>query len=234
MPLFSLPPNPLRRSVDQHRRKALTCAPAGPLRDYLSVPLPLPTTGVDDLPLLALDLETTGLDPRRDEILSIGFVPVDGDTIHLSGARRIMIKTTHEVGDSATIHGITDDDAARAGIHLDEALAITLAALQGRVLLAHYAPMEQGFLSRACQQVFGTPLVLTCVDTMHVQYRLMTAGLADEPPRDALRLWRARSRYGLPTYKAHDALTDALACAELYLALVNEPGAGRTLREVQR
>ena len=222
------------RSTDRRRTRALASAPTGPLRQYLSAPLPSPSTPVAQLRLLALDLETTGLDPRTDEILSIGFVPVDGDTIMLGGARSIMVRTDRRVGESATIHGITDDHAAQTGVGLDEALALTLAALQGRALLAHYAPMETGFLQRACRQVFGARVVLTTVDTMHVQYRLMTAGLADEPPRDALRLWRARTRYGLPTYRAHDALTDALACAELYLALVREPRAGTTLAELQR
>lgn len=227
-------PFPSWRSTDRRRTRALGSAPAGPLRQYLSVPLPTPSTAVTELPLLALDLETTGLDPRTDEILSIGFVPVDGETIMLGGARRIMVRTGRRVGASATIHGITDDQSAETGIALEQALALTLSALQGRALLAHYAAMETGFLERACRQVFGAPVVLTAVDTMHVQYRLMTAGLADEPPRDALRLWRARTRYGLPTYRAHDALTDALACAELYLALVREPGAGTTLAELQR
>ena len=33
-----------------------------------------------------------------------------------------------------------------------------------------------------------------------------------------MRLWTARERRALPAYRAHEALTDALACAELYLA----------------
>ena len=36
------------------------------------------------------------------------------------------------------------------------------------------------------------------------------------------RLWTARERYGLPTYRAHECLIDAIACAELYLAQVAE------------
>ena len=53
----------------------------------------------------------------------------------------------------------------------------------------------------------------------------------------ALRLWTARERRGLPVYRAHEALTDALACAELYLAQRAELAARRpettlTLRHV--
>ncbi len=64
--------------------------------------------------------------------------------------------------------------------------------------------------------------------TLALQRRLLTRH--GEVPRGALRLWRARERHGLPAVKAHDALGDALACAELYLAEVAELGAGEPLR----
>jgi DNA polymerase-3 subunit epsilon len=38
------------------------------------------------------------------------------------------------------------------------------------------------------------------------------------PRGEDLRLARVRQRYGLPDYHNHNALTDALACAEQYLA----------------
>jgi DNA polymerase-3 subunit epsilon len=46
-----------------------------------------------------------------------------------------------------------------------------------------------------------------------------------------LNLSRARREHGLPEYQAHDALTDALAAAELFLVLRKELGA-RTLRDL--
>lgn len=228
-----------RRTPDERRLRVLGRAAPGPVRDLLAEPLPDAATPVGDLRLLALDLETTGLDPATDRILSIGFVPVAGHEIRLGGARRLLVRQPGGHGDgagvgaSATIHGLTDD-ALAAGLELADALAVTLAALRGRALLAHFADMEVGFLTRACERVFGDAPVFTCVDTMHLQYRLLTRGFDDDPPRDGLRLWTARQRYGLPTYRAHEALTDALACAELYLALLAEPGVGATLGELQR
>ena len=57
---------------------------------------------------------------------------------------------------------------------------------------------------------------------MSLQFKLLTRGFDDEPPPGSLRLNAARSQYGLPRYGAHNSLTDALACAELYLAEVAE------------
>ncbi|HYN30739.1 MAG TPA: exonuclease domain-containing protein [Dermatophilaceae bacterium] len=210
-----------RKGPDDRRLDALAKAAPGPLRDYLEVPFPDPSTPVEDLRLLAVDLETTGLDPRGGHVLSVGFVPVDGLTIDLSGARHLVVSSGAEVGQSATFHGLTDD-AVAAGVPIAEALTEVLPALAGRVLLAHFAQIEQGFLSAACQRLWGAPMPCAVVDTMELQRRLVTTVFTVEPPTGAVRLWAARARFGLPVYRAHEALTDAVACAELYLAQVAE------------
>ena len=112
----------LRRSPDRRRARQLAHAPEGPLRDYLARPFPDPSEQHTALRLLAVDLETTGLEPARDHILSIGFVPVDGLRIVLSGARQLVVRSDTEVGQSAAIHGLTDD-AVAAGVPLADALA---------------------------------------------------------------------------------------------------------------
>ncbi|HSN43471.1 MAG TPA: exonuclease domain-containing protein, partial [Propionibacteriaceae bacterium] len=187
------------------------------------VAFPEPGTPIPALKLLAIDLETTGLDPAKDRLLSVGFVPVDGNAVVLAGARHLVIRQDagSEVGQSATIHRLTDD-ALASGVSLPNALEATLAAMRGRVLLAHHALVETGFLTRACRAVYGGEPEFVVVDTMQLQYRLLTRGFDDEPPRGALRLWAARGQFGMPRYAAHEALTDALACAELYLAQVAE------------
>lgn len=209
------------KSPNAMREKALRGAPAGPLRDYLSVPLPDPSTPLDELPLLAVDLETTGLDPTRDHVLSVGFVPVDGGEIVLSGARRVIIAADAEVGQSATVHGLTDDDIA-AGAALVVAIEAVLRALRGRVLLAHFARIEDTFLTAACERLWSARMPSARVDTLTLQHRLVASAFTGDVPEGGLRLWGARAHFGLPVYRAHDALVDALACAELYLAQAAE------------
>jgi DNA polymerase III subunit epsilon len=237
-----------RRSPDERRRRALRTAPPGPLRDHLAVTLPDPATPLDDLRLLALDLETTGLDPRRDRLLSLGWVPVDGGEVLLGRARRLLVAdgrgsrdgTGDGVGQSATVHGLTDD-ALEAGVSLADAVATLLDALAGRALLAHYAAVETGFVTAACQHLWGAAPALVSVDTLELERRARGAAGGpwgrDELEPGALRLWAVRERRRLPVYPAHEALTDALACAELYLAQRAElearsPGTTQTLRQV--
>jgi DNA polymerase-3 subunit epsilon len=189
-------------------------------------------TTLDVLPLLAVDVETTGLSPVRDRLLAVGWVPVDGTRIDLSGARRYVVRQD-DPGEAVTIHGLTHDDLG-AGRPLGEVLAELRGALSGRVLLAHYARFDLAFLDAGFRAVGERPVRPPDVCTLELQRRLLTRN--GEVSRDALRLWRARERHRLPLTKAHDALGDALACAELYLAQVAELSAGGPLclRDVRR
>ena len=210
------------RTPDRVRARALRALGPGdsPLHGYLAAPWPAPDTDIRDVPLLAVDLETTGLHPRRDHVLAVGLLPIDGLRIDLSRAQRFVVNAGVAVGQSATIHGLTDDDIA-AGDPLDDVLPAVLEQLRGRVLLAHYTDIEERFLSAACERVYGARMPVARIDTLELHRRLIV-GWGEAPVPLALRLWSARKRYGLPVYKAHDALCDALACAELFLAQVAE------------
>lgn len=212
-------------------RQVTSELPDGPAKRYVVDPQQGMKTPIEEIRLLATDLETTGLDPARDQILSIGFVPVDGLQIDLSGAGHLLVRPDGNVGDSATVHGITDD-ALDAALSPADALDAFFTAAHGRVLLAHHAAIEVRFLGNACQRIHGFRPRFPVVDTMALQFKLLSQGFDDEPPPGSLRLNAARSQYGLPRYAAHNALTDALACAELYLAQVAElrPLGARTLK----
>lgn len=212
------------------QRQKETRQAQGPLLDCLTTPLPDRDLPATRLPLLAVDFETTGLDPECDELLSVGYVALDGLEINFSTAGRFVIRGASEVGQSATVHGLTDDDVAR-GVTLREAITATVKALRGRVMVAHFADIEENFLDRACRKLFGAGLPLLSIDTMMLQQRVLAHSDAHH---GSVRLWGARERYGLPAYRAHEALTDAVACAELYLAQVAELGVDTTLRKLVR
>ena len=106
------------------------------------------------------------------------------------------------------------------GVTTEEALDQIFHRLAGRVLLAHHAAIEVGFLTAAVKRIYDISITIRAVDTLGLGLRAL--GMDEDHPRDALRLWKLRVRAGLPTYKGHDAVVDALACAELYLALAQE------------
>ncbi len=196
--------------------------------DALLVVRPVPASG---LRLLALDVETTGLVAGRDRIVSIGWVPVDGDRIDLAGARRHVVLGDDPGVEAADIHGLTRDDLA-VGTPLPLVLAELREALAGRALLAHHATFDLGFVRAAFREVGERPPPVTVVCTLALQKRLIRADAPAEWPAGGLRLWVARDRFGMPAGRPHDALGDALACAELYLGQAAELRPA-TLRDVR-
>jgi DNA polymerase-3 subunit epsilon len=208
-------------SLDTLRKRALAQAKPGVLHDYLSTPLTSKKTHCEQLTIVSLDLETTGLDPNKDKILSFGLVELRHMTIKLKTARHQLISIDEEIPEeSAVIHQITDDQAA-TGVSIHEALQELLQRLAGKVMLVHYSAIEQRFINAACQRLFGAPFVIPIIDTLVLAQRIFERRNHTIQTGD-LRLFNLRPRYNLPNYKAHNALSDAVATAELFLAMASE------------
>ena len=197
----------------------------GALAEYYDVPRAKEDQPIGEAPLLAVDVETTGLDPKKDLILSIGWVPMTGGRIFPAEADYAVIHHEPEVVErvpagmeSAKIHGITHTDI-EAGEPLRDVLSRLLLALRGRAMVVHFSPIETQFLGQACRQHFGSGLSVPVVDTFAIERRYFER-MATYPRGEDLRLPRVRERYGLPHYGSHNALSDALACGELLLAML--------------
>jgi DNA polymerase-3 subunit epsilon len=198
------------------RRFLLTRKVAPPFRRYLEAGLPGPHQPISEVELLALDLETTGLDAKTEAILSVGYLVIRNRRVRLGESAHHYIQVNRPIPEeSVKIHHITDE-RARSGDHLSSVMPILLDALAGRVLLAHFSAIERRFLNEACKQIYGWPLPVRIIDTLEIEKRRALRRHQSIQDRE-LRLFNLRERYGLPRYKAHDALMDATATAELFL-----------------
>lgn len=208
--------------LERRRRRALAQtrnqSGAVPLRGYLETPLPSRRTACVDAEIVALDFETTGLEASKDRILSIGLVSIERMAVRLATAEHHLISCSGPIPESsAVIHGITDDRAAE-GDALRERLPHLLKALAGRAILVHHAAVERQFLDMACRRLYGAPFVARFIDTELLARRAMER--RQQPLRGTdLRLFNLRSANNLPRYPAHNALSDAIATAELFLAM---------------
>lgn len=203
------------------RRRLLRGNPSGPMRRYLEQPLPPMRARCADIDIVALDFETTGFDPNADHILSIGLVQVSSLAIRLGSARHQMVRSKRPIPEaSVVIHGITDDAAAE-GAPLEQLLPELLDTLAGNAVLVHHATIERSFLDVACRRLYSTPFNARFIDTEYVARRSMQR--RHQPiGRGNLRLFNLREHYHLPRYPAHNALSDAFATAELFLAMAAE------------
>lgn len=191
---------------------------AEPLNSLLSSPLPGPSTPFEDVELVALDIETTGLDAASADMLSVGWVLLRGGRVALSTAQMFIVRPSHGVGDSASVHGLTDT-VVGAGFDWETVLDEIVEVLKGRVLLVHHAGLDKALLDRMCQRRFNTRLHVPVADTLELERRIRQRKhhLEQDAP---LRLSSLRDAYHLPRYAAHDCLVDAIATAELLIAMV--------------
>jgi len=193
------------------------------LRNFYSAGLPPADTPIAEVPLLAMDFETTGMDPEQGDIVSIGIVPMTLARIYNRDSCHWLVRPRSRLrGESVVIHGLTHSDLADSP-DLNHYLKPLLELMAGRVMVAHYRKMERNFLHHALLSRLGEGISFPVIDTMTLEAAINRLSfwrrLSGQKPA-SLRLAEARRRYNLPYYHPHHAHTDALACAELLQAQV--------------
>ena len=165
---------------------------------------------------LAVDVETTGLDARRDEVISFAAVPVEGGRIVAAGAVRGLVRpAAGPPAPSIEIHGLRAADLAAAPV-APEALAPLVSALEGRVPVAHAAWVERAFLGPHVRSL-GARLSRRIVDTA-LLWRLLCVERGDPDP-GFCALAEVASALSLPAHRPHEAEGDALTTAQAFQAL---------------
>jgi DNA polymerase-3 subunit epsilon len=213
------------------RRRCLTLARncgQGSLKSYIEDCPDLRVDKLANTPLIAVDLELTGLDPKQNKIIAIGWTKIDHGRIRFGANRHILVNADQSVGHSAAIHELTDSEVA-SGVPLESGLKALFKAARGRVWLFHHAGLDVAFLKQACLAWAGLTPPFAMLDTMHME--LMMRKRRDLPMRQGdLQLATLRERYNLPRYTAHNALIDAFATAELMLAIAAKMDKGNSIR----
>lgn len=195
-----------------------------PLNTFYQQPLLDVLQTMEAADFVALDIETTGLDAQKDDIVSIGLVPFDHQRIYLARAKHWIVSSHRLTPESVVVHGITHSDLAQAP-SLKTVLPEIIASLQGKQVVVHYRYMEREFLRAAIAELWQQDFLFPVIDTLEIEAKrlretqtLMARFMKKQLP--SLRLLHVRERYHLPAYENHNALVDALATAELLQAQI--------------
>lgn len=181
---------------------------------------------------LVIDLETTGLDPRRDALVSYGAVPIRQGRIRTSEGAYSLVNPGREVpAESVRVHGLRAQDLCDAP-SAEQCLDRLVPLMAGRVLVAHAAWIERGFLRRIFK-ASRTPFDYPILDTAELARNFLSL---NSGAGAAVSLEYAATALRLPVHTPHHALGDAMTTAELFLLVANrlDTRGGLTARTLLR
>jgi DNA polymerase-3 subunit epsilon len=175
-----------------------------------------------------LDCETTGLDPRKDRLVTIGAVAVRGGEIVLGDVFEALLKVEYNTS-AVTVHGVTREHSRRG---LDEAAAVAAlrAYLGDAVIVGHHVDHDVATIDAACERHFGARLDNRTLDTMDLALLLERDGaFAGGEPFRSFELDALCARFGIVPHDRHTAPGDAFLTAQVFLRLLRRAArAGRT------
>lgn len=168
---------------------------------------------------VVLDTETTGLDPRRDKLITIGAVAVCDGEILLEDSFEVLLKLDYNHA-SVTVHGITRDEALN-GMEEPQALSLFLDYLLDGVIVGHHIGHDVAVLNCACERHFNLALKNRWLDTMDLTLHLRDDGaFEDRTMAEGFSLDALCAMFGVAPHDRHTAGGDALITAQIFLRLL--------------
>lgn len=188
------------------------------IEELLIDPLPSPETKLKDLSFLVFDLETTGLDPEKDRILSIGYLNMQNLLVDISSSFHGYVQAEKHVKPEAAVINHIVPEMLTDGVPFEQAMDELLRAMKNKVLVVHGSVVEKNFIDAYVKRRYGlNSLPLIWLDTLLLEKSLIR-NRSDSGTGD-YQLASVRQRHNLPPYLAHNALSDSIATGELFIVL---------------
>ena len=169
--------------------------------------------------VVVFDTETTGLDPKHDEIVSIGAVKVRGNRILTSETFEVFLKTTREIPkESIEVHGIRpcDLDDAMAPY---EAIGKFLEFIGPRPLVGYYLAFDVAMINRYVKPWLGITLPNRRIEVSGLYFDKKNSRIPQG--NIDLRFDKILANLDLPAMGKHNAVNDAIMTAMIYIKLKN-------------
>jgi len=166
---------------------------------------------------VVFDQETTGLNPERDRIISIGAVGVLDEEIRLDDEFEAVIRVP-VLTPAVVVHGITPEESQR-GREEAEAVGAFLDFIGFAVLVGHHVGFDRAIL-RAAAARLGRAVPNPALDTMRIALALRDAGKLDFDASGGFDLDVLCERFGIPPHDRHTAPGDAFLTAQIFIRLL--------------
>ncbi len=161
----------------------------------------------------SVDLETTGLNPKKDEIIAVGIVPLDGTRILAGKAYYTLVKPREFSIEAVKVHGI-DPRQLESAPSFSEVADEIYERLHERVIVGHAAAMDYRFLRKAMNSA-GYELTNPVID-IAVLEKVLAERLGENVVWEQQTLEGLAEKYGVRCSYRHNALADAFIAAQIF------------------
>lgn len=178
--------------------------------------------------IVVFDCETTGLNPKVDDIISIGAVKIKGNKILTHEAMHLFVEQKKQIShESITIHQIRHCDLENA-IPIEEAIEKFLYYIGSRKLLGYYLEFDVAMINKYIKPMLGITLPNKKEEISAIYYDKKIVSIPQG--HIDLRFDAMLQDLDLPKLQAHDALNDAVMTAMMYLKLKHN----RSIKSMRR
>lgn len=170
---------------------------------------------------VAIDCETTGLDVRRDRILSIGAVRIVGNRLLTSQRLELLVRPERALtAENVRVHQLREQDVA-LGIDAPQAMRRLMEFVGSRPLVGYYIAFDVAMLNREIWPMLGVRLPQSKIEVSAMYYDYKNRQLPSHLRGGTidLRFATMMNELGLPLREAHDALNDAVMTGLAFVKL---------------
>ncbi|MEO9587603.1 MULTISPECIES: 3'-5' exonuclease [Marinobacter] len=189
----------------------------GPDHEHLPTPKAAGDQRLSDCRLIVLDLETTGLNPAKDNVIAIGAVAIRHNSIDLGDQFDLILRRPElDISETVLIHGI-GPEALTQGHETEDALLHLLEWMNGDPILAYHSAFDQKFLEKTLKQTLSYTQLHTWLDVAE-----MLPAFFPNSKTGGKGLDNWADFFDLEVSARHHAAADAMVTAELTLAVINK------------
>ncbi len=167
---------------------------------------------------VCIDTETTGLDPKKDEIISVAAVKIVKNRIEVGSALHMRVSCKKELdAESIKIHHMRQCDIESHSLKPDIAMERLLRFIGSRTLVGYYLEFDKKMIEKWTKPTLGIPLPNRLIEVSALYYD-KKIGTIPQGHVD-LRFDTMMQELDIPYLGKHDALNDALMTAMMFLKL---------------
>ncbi len=175
---------------------------------------------IGDAGYVVIDTELTGLNGKKDSIVSIGAVKMAGGRIDLGKTFYGLINPESDLtAESVIIHEIMPTDVLQKP-DIETVLSEFVRFCGTNVIVGYCVDIDMEFLNREMKRFFGYPLQNPVVDIQMIFEWLRKRGAFHEGKETDIplhyRLYDIAKYFGISVNGAHNALIDSFITAQIF------------------